>query len=316
MAALGRRAGEPLRQRQVPAGRVRRLHVGLRLRVRGAVPGDVLDAGPAARLLRRDLLRPRGRAVPPDRRQRGGDPAAQPAAGRRLPARLAGAVAGRVHRLGPDPRPHAHARRPAVRPVHDPPAQPVLDVLAGGAALRPDGLRRGGEARGGGLRAGPPRPVRDPLRPPVPLPADRRPRPQLRRARRPAPVRVPAQRGLSALDRQPARDRVGEGRRGRRQAQGSRRRAVPLGHRPLEARAVDRRARPRRHLRSAGRELGLGEGPPRSAGGRGAEAARRPRPRRRVPAQPLLHAARAEDPAGVRRAALPVGRSAPRRRSA
>ena len=32
--------------------------------------------------------------------------------GRRLPARLARAVAQRVHRLGPDPRPHAHARRP------------------------------------------------------------------------------------------------------------------------------------------------------------------------------------------------------------
>ena len=33
---------------------------------------------------------------------------------------------------------------------------------------------------------------------------------------------------------------------------------------------------------------------PRAARGRGAEAARRPRPRRRVPAQPLLHPARAE----------------------
>ena len=36
------------------------------------------------------------------------------------------------------------------------------------------------------------------------------------------------------------------------------RRALPLGHRPLEARAVDRRSRSRRHLRPAGRGLGLG----------------------------------------------------------
>ena len=60
---------------------------------------------------------------------------------------LAGAVRGRLHRLGPDPRPHPHARRPALRPVHDPPAQPLLDVLARGASLRPDRVRRGREAR-------------------------------------------------------------------------------------------------------------------------------------------------------------------------
>ena len=51
------------------------------------------------------------------------------------------ALARRLHALGPDPRPHPHARRPALRPVHDPPAQPVLDVLARGAALRPDRVR-------------------------------------------------------------------------------------------------------------------------------------------------------------------------------
>ena len=105
--------------------------------------------------LRGDLLRPRGGALPPRRRRRRRHPAAEPAAGRRLPARLAGAVARRLHRLGPDPRPHPHARRPAVRPVHDPPAQPVLDVLAGGAALRPDGVRGGRQARGRGLRRSP-----------------------------------------------------------------------------------------------------------------------------------------------------------------
>ena len=46
--------------------------------------------------------------------------------------------------VGPRPRPRAQPRRPAVRPVHDPPADAVLDVLAGGAALRPDRVRRGG----------------------------------------------------------------------------------------------------------------------------------------------------------------------------
>ena len=221
---------------------------------------------------------------------------------------------GCLHRLGPDPRPHPHARRSAVRSVHDPPAQPLLDVLAGGAALRPDRVRGGGEARGRGLRARPSRPVRDPLRPAVPLPAHRRPGPQLRRPRRAAAVRVPPPRGLPALDRQPAGDRVGEGGRGRRQAPRAGRRALPLRHRPLEARAVDRRSRSGRHLRPADRGLGLGQGPPRPARGRGAEAARRSRPRRRVPAQPLLHAARAEAPAGARRPAAARHRDRGRRR--
>ncbi len=67
------------------------------------------------------------------------------------------------------------------------------------------------EARG--LRARPPRPVRDPLRPPLPLPADRLAGPQLRRPRRPAAVRLPAPRGLRQLDRQRAADRLEPGRR-------------------------------------------------------------------------------------------------------
>ena len=45
-----------------------------------------------------------------------------------------------VRDVGPDPRPHAHARRPAVRPVHDQAADAVLPVLAGGTALRPHRL--------------------------------------------------------------------------------------------------------------------------------------------------------------------------------
>ena len=118
--------------------------VGLRLRVRGAVPGDLLDrrapaelhfgaifcdreaerfrrvCGAAAEILRLNL--------PPD-----------------AACLLASPELSRdaYIALGPDPRPHPHARRSALRPVHDPPAQPVLDVLAGGAALRPDRVRRG-----------------------------------------------------------------------------------------------------------------------------------------------------------------------------
>ena len=49
-----------------------------------------------------------------------------------------GDLAAGLHPLGPDPRPGPQPRRPAVRPVHDPPAGAVLDVLARGAPLRPD----------------------------------------------------------------------------------------------------------------------------------------------------------------------------------
>ena len=70
------------------------------------------------------------------------------------------------------------------------------------------------EARG--LRVRAQRAVRDPLRPPVPLPDHGHARAQLRRARRPAAVRLPAQPRLRALDRQPADDRVGPRRRRRR----------------------------------------------------------------------------------------------------
>ena len=60
-----------------------------------------------------------------------------------------GADAGRpgsgredVRDVGPHPRPHPHARRPAVRPVHDQAADAVLPLLARGAALRPDRVPR------------------------------------------------------------------------------------------------------------------------------------------------------------------------------
>ena len=87
--------------------------------------------------------RPSASAASAARRPRS---SAQPAAGRRCLLTSPELSARRIHRVGSDPRPHAHARRSAVRPVHDPSAQPLLDVLARGAPLRPDGVRRGGEA--------------------------------------------------------------------------------------------------------------------------------------------------------------------------
>ena len=49
---------------------------------------------------------------------------------------------GDLRDVGPHPRPHPHARRPAVRPVHDQAADAVLPLLARGAALRPDRVPR------------------------------------------------------------------------------------------------------------------------------------------------------------------------------
>ncbi len=128
------------------------------------------------------------------------------------------------------------------------------------------------EARGRGLRLRPSRPVRDPLRPPLPLPDHRQPGPQLRRARRPAPLRLPAPRGLPALDGQPPDDRLGADRRRSRRPARARPRPLPLGHRPLQALPVDRGPRPGRRLRAADRELRLGHRPPRPARGRGARS--------------------------------------------
>ena len=218
--------------------------------------------------------------------------------------------AERLHPLGPPPRPHAHARRPPVRPVHDPPAQPLLDVRAGGASLRPDGVRRGrSSSRREGFAFA--RYVQYAIlfdrlfRFPITGTAG----PQLRRARRPAPVRLPPQGGLPALDRQPADDRLGPTRRRSRARCATR--VQELYHSGIDRSKpapVDRRARPRRRVRHRRRRTPSGRRQARPARGRGAEAARRPGPRRRVPAEPLLRAAAAED-AGCARS--PVRRRRP-----
>ena len=145
------------------------------------------------------------------------------ARGRRGAAGGPGADAGNVRHVGPDPRPHPHARRPALRPVHDQAAHAVLPVLAGGAALRPHRLPRIREDREGRGRrpGGPPArqagPVRRDLRPHLPLRHHRHPGPQLRRPRRPAALRLDAPAPRPALDRQQAQHRLGRGcrRRGR-----------------------------------------------------------------------------------------------------
>jgi hypothetical protein len=178
---------------------------------------------PAGQQLRRDLLRPRGRALPPVIAEAASVVGPEPPARRRGAAALRAALARRLPAVGPRARPHAQPRRPAVRPVHDPPAQPVLDVLARGAALRPHRVRRGRQAGGRGLRVRALRAVRDPLRPAVPLPDHGHARAQLRRPRRPAAVRLPAQARLHPLDRQPADGRVGA--RRRRRAGAARRRS-------------------------------------------------------------------------------------------
>ena len=113
------------------------------------------------------------------------------------------------------------------------------------------------EARG--LRLRPPRPVRDPLRPAVPLPGDRLARAQLRRAGRPAAVRLPAPPRRRALDRQPAADRLG---RASPTASLALRAEVEAlyrdGHRPLEARPLGRAHDLVAELRRRRRRLGAG----------------------------------------------------------
>ena len=67
---------------------------------------------------------------------------ARAAGRRRAPARRPARRAGDLRALGPHPRPRPHARRPAVRPVHDQAAHALLPVRPRGAALRPHRVPR------------------------------------------------------------------------------------------------------------------------------------------------------------------------------
>ena len=180
-------------------------------------------------------------------------------------ARRPAARRGDLRHVGPHPRPHAHARRPAVRPVHDQAADAVLPVLARGAALRPDRVPRVGaartrrERRPGGAQARQTGAVRRDLRPDLPVRDHRQPGAQLRRPRRPAAVRVAAPAPRAALDRHPAHHRLGRGSRRRDRTRRPDRRAVLALDRPAEDRALARRLRA--GLEDADPEPGLGLGP-------------------------------------------------------
>ena len=197
------------------------LHPRLRHQLRGAVPGNRRRPRDPHLHLGRHLRRPRGGPLPPRAPRRRGHHLAAAAGGRRRPARGPGADPGNLRDVGPHPRPHPHARRPALRPVHDQAAHALLPLLPRGTALRPDRLPRIREDRKGrGRRSrGPPArqagPVRRHLRPDLPLRHHRQPGPQLRRPRRPAAVRVDAPAPRPALDRQQAQHRLGRGRRRR-----------------------------------------------------------------------------------------------------
>ena len=269
---------------------LRRPHRGLRLRVRGAVPRDRV-ASPARPVnhfgaIFCDREAERFRRVGRRRRRHA---AAQPAARRRRAAGARADCRSEAYILWDliHDRAHSHGDLP-----FDPfmIRQRVPYWMYSLEELRCD-LTAFGEARGArgrGLRVRAPRPVRDPVRPAVPLPDHRAARAQLRRARRPAAVRLPAPPRLPALDRQPADDRVGARRRGRRRAARRGRGAVPRGHRPLQARSM-----------GAAHDLVAAYVPP-AAGStwargvrelrrrRGPAAVHRPRARRRVPAVDLL----------------------------
>ena len=181
-----------------------------------------------------------------------------------------------------------HARRPAVRPVHDQAADAVLPVLARGAALRPDGVPRVGassSASCGAARRRSSRTRSAEMRDHATLVQyavifDRifrfaitgTPRAQLRRARRPAAVRVAAPARRAALDRHPARHRLG------RRARMSSSRSATRSTSSTGARSTGRRSRTgspptscvRRHAHAEpGVELGA------RAAGRGARRRRR-----------------------------------------
>ncbi len=100
------------------------------------------------------------------------------------------ALGAGLHPLGSDPRPSSFPRRAAVRSVHDPPARSVLDVRAGGAALRPDRVHPGDGAGARRRCLRPACPVRDSAGSSVALSHHREPRAQLRRPRRSAAVRL------------------------------------------------------------------------------------------------------------------------------
>ena len=142
LAGVHRPARDGVRQPAVRLAAAGRLHPRLRHELGGAVPRDGGHARDPDVHVGRDLPGPRGGALPARRARGSRDHEARA-------ARRGGADAGRPGARGEDlrdvghhPRPHPHARRPAVRSVHDQAADAVLPLLAGGAAVRPHGVPR------------------------------------------------------------------------------------------------------------------------------------------------------------------------------
>ena len=147
LARVRRRArGGRVLERAVRADPLPRLHRGLRHELGRALSRDGRDAGGSHVHVGGDLRRPRSRAVPSGRARGGRDHQTRPAGGCPAPARRSGPRRAHLRDVGPHPRPHPHARRPAVRPVHDQAAHALLPLLTRGAAVRPDRVPGGGEA--------------------------------------------------------------------------------------------------------------------------------------------------------------------------
>ncbi len=186
-------------------------------RVRGAVPRDGRRRRPPGQPLRRDLLRPRGRALPPRRRAR--PPTCCGSTSRPTPRRCCApsALSRDAYMLWDlvHDRAHSHGDLP-FDPFMIRQRMPYwmysleelrCDLTAFGEAVE---LEREGFAFARHVQYAI---LFDRL---FRFPITGLARAQLRRARRPAAVRLPAQARLRALDRQPPDDRVGPRRRRRR----------------------------------------------------------------------------------------------------
>ena len=258
---------EPLRQPAVRADPLRRLHRRLRHQLRRAVPRDRRRARGARRS---PGARSSATARPPAS-ARSPRAAAETTAARRCPPDAAALLDDQ--QLTQERASCSGTSSTTARTCHgDLPFDPFMikqrmpyflysleelrcDLTAFREAVAP-GARRGAGART--RRAGA---VRDPVRPPLPLPAHRQPGAQLRRPRRPAAVRLAAPAPRAALDRQPPERSTGTAvrRRGDRALRRDRELYRDGIDRP-EDRALARRLRAGRRLRHAEPRLGWARG--------------------------------------------------------
>ena len=234
LAAVAGRAGADLRQPDVPAGQLRRLHPRLRHQLRGALPRDgrgargaeVPPGAPSSATARPPASA--GSAPPPRRRWACSCPRTPSGwSTTRAWPRDAFAMWDLIH-----DRTHSHGDLP-FDPFMIKQRMPfwmyALEELRCDLTTFREAVRAGGAGRA--LRHA--RAARHRAGPAVPLPDHRRPGPQLRRARRPAAVRLPAPSRRPALDRQPAQPRLEAAAAGRDRPGPRGRGALPRRHRPL-----------------------------------------------------------------------------------